>query len=222
MAVPLRHTYGSRKVVTIRNGIDTATVVSRFSRAEAKVNIGCHPGPVIGIVGRLEPIKRVDLFLEMAKIVAANLPGAQFVVAGEGSLHQSLIHSARVAGLEGNVLFLGYREDIHDVLRALDVLVMCSDHEGLPMVLLEAMWLGIPVVGRAVGGICEVLDDSRNGLSVSSAAPEVLADACMRLLGDRLLADRLCLNAAQAVQREFSVERNAGSILRLYRSLYEG
>jgi len=142
-------------------------------------------------------------------------------VAGDGSLRESLISSARQANLEGNVFFLGHREDIHDVLRALDVLVMCSDHEGLPMVLLEAMWLGVPVVGRAVGGIREVLEDGRNGLSVPSANPEDLAQACLRLLGDRLLADRLCRSAAQAVQQEFSVERNAGAILRLYNSLCE-
>jgi glycosyltransferase involved in cell wall biosynthesis len=218
----LRRAYGFRKVLTIRNGIDTARVISRFSRAEAKANIGCTHSPAIGIVGRLEPIKRIDLFLAMARIVTAQLPAAQFIVAGDGSLRESLIHSARAAGLEGNVLFLGHREDIHDVLRALDVLVMCSDHEGLPMVLLEAMCLGVPVVGRAVGGIGEVLESGRNGVSVPSAAPEDLANACMQLLDDRLLADRLCRNAAQTVQREFSMERNAGAIRCLYRSLYEG
>jgi glycosyltransferase involved in cell wall biosynthesis len=219
MMPPLRRAYGARKVVTVRNAIDTANVVSRFSREEAKANLGCTAAPVIGIVGRLEPVKRVDLFLQMAGIVASQIPGAQFVVAGDGSLRQSLTDSARRAKLEANVRFLGHREDIHDVLRALDVLVMCSDHEGLPMVLLEAMWLGVPVVGRAVGGIREVLDDGRNGLTVASANPEDFAAACLRLLGDRLLAERLCRSAAQAIHQEFTVERNAGAILRLYNDL---
>ncbi len=221
MAPPLRRAYGSRKVVTIRNGIDTANVVSRFSREEAKARIGCTSASVVGIVGRLEPIKRVDLFLQMARIVADQVPDAQFVVAGEGSLRQSLICSAREAGLESNVQFIGHREDIHDVFRALDVLVMCSDHEGLPMVLLEAMWLGVPVVGRAVGGIQEVLENGRNGLTVPSADPGELASACLSLLGDRSLANRLCRNAVQAIQQEFSVERNAGATLRLYDELCE-
>jgi glycosyltransferase involved in cell wall biosynthesis len=223
MAPTLRRVYGSRKVVTIRNGIDVAQVMSRLSGAEAKAKIGCKAdAQVIGIVGRIEPIKRVDLFLKMAKLVAAASPDVQFVVAGDGSLLQSLIDSAQAAGLAGNVQFLGHREDIYDVLRALDVLVMCSDHEGMPMVLLEAMWLGIPVVGRAVGGIKEVLEHGRNGMSVSSAAPEDLAAACMQLLSDRLLAERVCHSAAQAVEREFSVRCNAGATLRLYRSLYKG
>ena len=220
MEPQLRLEYGSRKVVTIRNGIDTGNVVSRFSREEAKVHIGCTLAPVIGIVGRLEPVKRVDLFLAMAKIVTGVVPGAQFVVAGDGALRQSLLSSTRQSGLEGNVHFLGHREDIHDVLRALDVLVMCSDHEGLPMVLLEALWLGVPVVGRAVGGIREVLENGRNGFTVPSAVPEDFAVACLRLLGDRGLGESLCRSAAQDIQREFSMERNAESILGLYRKIY--
>jgi glycosyltransferase involved in cell wall biosynthesis len=174
------------------------------------------PGPVIGIVGRLEPVKRVDLFLQMARVVADQVPSVQFVIVGEGSLRQSLICSAHQLRLEANVLFLGHREDVHDVLRALDVLVMCSEHEGLPMVLLEAMWLSVSVVGREVSGIREVLESGRNGLSVPSANPEDLAAACLRLLHDRLLSEGLCRSAAKAVEREFSVERNAGAILRLY------
>ena len=222
MEPQLRLNYGSRKVFTIRNGIDTTQVFSRFSREEAKRSLGCTAAPVIGIVGRLEPVKRLDIFLAMAKIVTSVVPGAQFVVAGDGALRQSLLASVRQSGLEGNVLFLGHREDIHDVLRALDVLVMCSDHEGLPMVLLEAMWLGVPVVGRAVGGIREVLENGRNGLTAPSAVPADFAVACLRLLGDRSLGESLCRSAAGDIQREFSMERNAEAILRLYRKLYEG
>jgi glycosyltransferase involved in cell wall biosynthesis len=221
MTPALSRAYGSRKVVAIRNGIDTANVASRLSREEAKALIGCASAPVIGMAGRLEPVKRVDLFLGMAKIVAEQVPDAQFIVAGDGSLRHSLIALARQSGLAGNVRFLGHREDIHDVLRALDVLVMCSDHEGLPMVLLEAMWLGVPVIGRSVGGIGEVLDNDRNGLSVSSANPADLAAACLRLLGDRSLAESMCRSATQTIQREFSVERNACAVLQLYRDLCE-
>jgi glycosyltransferase involved in cell wall biosynthesis len=222
MEAQLRMHYGSRKVVTIRNGIDTTQVCSRLTREEAKRNLGCTAAPVIGIVGRLEPVKRLDIFLEMAKIVTGVIPGAQFVVAGDGALRQSLLSWVRQNGLEDNVLFLGHRDDIHDVLRALDVLVMCSDHEGLPMVLLEALWLGVPVVGRAVGGIREVLENGRNGLMVPSAVPKDFAVACLRLLGNRGLGESLCRFAAQDIEREFSMERNAEAILRLYRELYEG
>jgi glycosyltransferase involved in cell wall biosynthesis len=220
MEQQLRLEYGSRKVVTIRNGLDTANVVSRFSREEAKAHIGCTLAPVIGMVGRLEPVKRVDLFLAMAGIVANVIPDVQFVVAGDGALRQSLLSCTRQPGLQDNVRFLGHREDIHDVLRALDVLVMCSDHEGLPMVLLEALWLGVPVVARAVGGIREIVENGRNGFTVSSSLPEDFAAACLRLLADHTLGEDLCRNAAEDIKREFSMESNAESILGLYRKLY--
>ena len=213
MEAQLRLEYGFRKVFTIRNGIDAVNVVSRFSREQAKAHIGCTLAPVIGIVGRLEPVKRVDLFLAMAKIVNGAVPGVQFVVAGDGALRQSLLSSARQSGFEDHVRFLGHREDIHDVLRALDVLVMCSDHEGLPMVLLEALWLGVPVVARAVGGIREIVENGRNGLTVSSSDPGDLARACLRLLCDHRSGESLCRGAAEDIQREFSMERNAESIL---------
>jgi glycosyltransferase involved in cell wall biosynthesis len=221
METELRRIYGARKVVTIRNGIDTANVNSSYTREEAKALLGCTSAPVIGIVGRLEPIKRIDLFLKMAEIVKVQQPDAQFVVAGEGSLRQSMISFARQSGLAANVQFLGHREDIHNVIRAMDVLVMCSDHEGLPMVLLEALWLGVPVVGRDVGGIREVLQDSRNGLCVATAAPEDLAAACLRLLCDRPLGEFLCRSGARTIEQEFSAESNAGAIFRLYRELCE-
>jgi len=222
MAPELRLIYGSHKVVTIRNGIDTAHVASRYTREEAKARLKCTSAPMIGIAGRLEPVKRVDLFLKMARIVKDQRPDAQFVVAGDGSLQRSLISFARESGLEANVHFLGHREDIHDVLRAMDVLVMCSDHEGLPMVLLEALWLGVPVVGREVGGIREVLSNGSNGLCVATADPEALAASCLRLLRDPQLGASLCCSGARTVANEFSVERNAGAVARLYRELCEG
>jgi len=107
MTPAIRRVYGSRKVVVIRNGIDTAHVASRLSREEAKAHIGCTPAPVIGMAGRLEPVKRVDLFLGMAKIVAEQVPGAQFVVAGDGSLRQSLTALARQSGLKTTCSSLG-------------------------------------------------------------------------------------------------------------------
>jgi glycosyltransferase involved in cell wall biosynthesis len=219
MAPLLARRYGEDKVFTIRNGIDTAGIASPLSREEAKCRLGCGQKPLIGIVGRLEPIKRVDLFLEVVHELTLRVPDIEFVVAGDGSLRESLIACACHKGLEARVHFLGYRKDIHDVLRALDVLVMCSDHEGLPMVLLEALWLGVPVVGRAVGGIREVLGENRNGLCVDSSDAEALAAACERLLRDPLLGEDLCRSARQAIEGDFSAEGNAAAVAELYRRL---
>jgi glycosyltransferase involved in cell wall biosynthesis len=219
MTPRLRARFGNT-VAEIPNGIDLDHVHSELTKEEAKQQLGFVGGvPLIGIVGRIEPVKRVDLFLNMAQLVSSQLPGARFVVAGDGSLHQEMTKLAHEIGLRDKVLFTGHRDDICNLLKALDVLVICSEHEGMPMVLLEAMWLGVPVVVRAVGGMVEVIGEDASGLTIHSASPEELAAACVRLLRDGALCDRLRQSAARTVAERYSVERTAKSVLSLYRRL---
>jgi glycosyltransferase involved in cell wall biosynthesis len=138
---------------------------------------------------------------------------------GDGSERPRLEKMAAGLGLQDRVLFLGHRDDIYDVLRALDVFVMCSDHEGLPMALLEALHLQIAVVARRVGGVAEVIQDGMSGLLVDSAEPRALADACVRLLEDSNLRRRLAWSGQSRVAERFSAERTAADVADLYRSM---
>ena len=219
MTPRLRARFGNT-VAEIPNGIDLDHVHSELTKEEAKQRLGFVGGvPLIGIVGRIEPVKRVDLFLNMARLVSNQLRGARFVVAGDGSLLQEMTKLAHEIGLRDKVHFTGHRDDICDLLKALDVLIICSEHEGMPMVLLEAMWLGVPVVVRAVGGMVEVIGEDASGLTIHSASPEELAAACVRLLRDGALCDHLRQSAARTVAERYSVERTAKSMLSLYRRL---
>jgi glycosyltransferase involved in cell wall biosynthesis len=209
-----------RKVVVIQNGLDIDQVRSNLSCEEAKKRLGIPVNSwVIGTAGRLEPIKRLDCFLQAAKLVSGRIGDARFVIAGEGRERPRLEELAHTLGLEKQVLFLGHRSDIYDVLRALDVFVLCSDHEGLPMVLLEALHLGVPVVGRQVGGLPEVIQDGVNGILVSSDKPADLAQACLRFLEDEGLRQRLTLAAPKVVREKFSAESNAARVAALYEEL---
>ncbi len=221
MAPRLVSMYGTNKVAVIRNGVETNRLQSSFGCVEAHERIGCPAAPVVGIAGRLVPVKRLDLFLHMAASIMQEMPSTQFVIAGEGPERARLVEQARTLGIESHVHFLGHREDICDVLRAMDVLVMCSDHEGLPMTLLEAMWLGVPVVGRLVPGIREVLRDGRYGLCVEGDDPAALASACLRLLYNPKLAQSLCKTASHYIAQEFSSENNAAEVALLYQRLAE-
>jgi glycosyltransferase involved in cell wall biosynthesis len=209
-----------RKVVVIRNGLDTERVSSDLSLAEAKQRLGI---PVecrtLGYAGRLEPIKRLDLFLAAAKLIAARVPDARFILVGEGSEALRLREMARANGLERSVLFLGHRNDIYDVLRAMEIFVLCSDHEGLPMVLLETLCLGVPVVGRRVGGLPEVIQDGVNGVLVLWDEPAETAQACLCLLEDEGLRARLAAAGIASVAERFTAARNAAEVTELYRSL---
>lgn len=208
------------RIVVIPNGVDTENVRSDLSALEARrrLNIPDHC-PVLGYAGRLAPIKRLDIFLAAAQEIARRAPNARFVVVGDGSERPRLEKIARALGLEHLVLFLGHRDDIYDVLRAIDVFVLCSDHEGLPIVLLEALHMGIPVVARRVGGIAEVVQDGISGLLVDSADPRPLADACVRLVEDSNLRRDLARSGQSRVAERFSAERTAAGVTNLYRSM---
>lgn len=209
-----------RKVVVIPNGLDTCRVSSRLTPREAKERLGLPAScRTVGYAGRLEPVKRLDLFLAAAKLISASMPEARFLIVGDGSEANPLRETARATGLEKVVLFLGHRDDIYDVLRALDVFVLCSDHEGLPMVLLEALYLGVPVVARAVGGITDVILNGVTGILTDSSTPEPLAQACVDLLTDAERRERLSAAAVASVSEKFTADRNADQVAALYRAL---
>jgi glycosyltransferase involved in cell wall biosynthesis len=212
----------ARKIAVIHNGLDTTEVRSDLNPLEARRRLNIPEGsPVLGYAGRLAPIKRLDVFLAAAREITHRMPEARFVIVGDGSERAPLEEMARAVGLQERVLFLGHRDDIYDVLRALDVFVLCSDHEGLPIVLLEALYLGIPVVARGVGGVSEVIQDGISGILVDSADPRVLADACVLLLEDDKLRKRLAQAGPSRVAERFSGERTAARVTNLYISMVD-
>jgi glycosyltransferase involved in cell wall biosynthesis len=210
------------RVITVHNAVDIEQTHSNLSLSEAKKRFGIRQDcRVVGIAGRLEPIKRVDIFLLAAGQIAAQLPDTRFVVVGNGSQEVQLRELARSAGLRDRVLFLGHRSDIHDVIRAFDVLVLCSDHEGLPTILLEALYLGVAAVARSVGGVPEVIQDDVNGLLIESDEPSKLAEACVQILTDDVRRKRLTSAGVSWVAERFSSERTAADVAQVYRSLCE-
>jgi glycosyltransferase involved in cell wall biosynthesis len=145
-------------------------------RTAARSTLGLPPDAVIvGFVGRLTGIKRPDRFLRLA----ASVPGATFVVFGNGPLHAEVRRDA--ANLP-NVRLLDWNDDIGLVFGSLDVVVLTSDNEGVPVSLIEASSLAVPVVATDVGGVREIVEDSVTGFVV--ADDDGLASAVRRLVDD--------------------------------------
>jgi len=212
-----------QKIVTIRTGIDTGQVRSELTRAEAKRRLEISgQAKVVGYAGRLVPIKRLDIFLQAARQIADVESDVVFVIAGDGPEQARLEALTRELGLGDRVRFLGFRERIYDVMRAFDVFVLCSDHEGLPRVVLEALCLGVPVVARAVGGIPEVIRNGDTGILLDSAEPGVLAASCRDLLADEGRRRQMAAAGAAEVSRRYPSERCASETMELYRALSEG
>lgn len=208
------------RIAVIPNGLDLAGVNCELSRAEAKQRLGIpEEAPVVGFVGRLERVKRLDIFVHTAGEIVNQIPTTNFVIAGSGREELRLRQLVTDLGLSNRFVFLGYRSDTPAILRAMDVLLITSDHEGLPMVLLEAMALGTLVVAREVGGISEVLTDEETGFLVEDQNPAALSKACIEALQNKKKAEQLALAARKLVETRFLAEHNGARVVELYTAL---
>lgn len=205
-------------VVSLPNGIDLHQVRPARSRDEIRRALGLEPGaPVIGTVGRLAPVKGQTCLLEAARMLLDWQPAARFLIVGDGPQRDHLIGIATRLGIESACCFTGARTDIYDLMSAMDVFVLPSLDEGLPMALLEAMAIGTPVVATSVGGVPDVVADRHTGLLVEPKDGRALARACVELVTDPAWARMLAARARQRVEREFSSERHGRALLTLYR-----
>lgn len=132
--------------------------------------------PLVGIVGRLVPVKRVDIFIRTIALLNQQGFECTGVVIGSGPLEKELKQLAEDLNIRSEIQFKGFVEPALEELRKLDILLMTSDHEGLPMTILEAVGLGIPILAHNVGGIPEVLVHWPHSITVSNQSPETYAE----------------------------------------------
>ena len=189
---------------------------ARIDQAEARRALGLPLDvPLVGIVGRVVPIKNHVLFLEAVGQVLERIPAATFVVAGDGELRSMLEVEAESLG--GRVRFLGWVSDLPALYAALDVVVLTSLNEGTPVALIEAAAAGRPVVATDVGGVAEVVEGG--GYLVPSGDAGALADAIEALLADPGLRTRLGEAGRDGVAERYAAERVGAATADLYREL---
>jgi glycosyltransferase involved in cell wall biosynthesis len=170
--------------------------------------------PTILYVGRLSSIKGVDLLLQAFSQLRAEC--CELKIAGEGDLRPSLEAQTAELGLQNTVEFVGLHTDVQSLMSDAYCLVLPSRWEGLPMVLLEAMAVGLPVIATAVGGIPEVINHGSNGLLVPPEDPKSLAQALMAVLEDPQMARRIGQRARERIVETYSIEAMAQRTLGLY------
>src|SRR5437764_1209850 len=209
--------YAPTAVTSIHNGVDLGAVRTTRARDDVRraLGIGAHE-IVIGTAGRLTPVKGQATLLRAARLMLRRKRSLRFVVAGDGPLRNHLLACARRLRVDPHCLFVGHRTDIHDVIAAMDVFVLPSLDEGVPMVLLEAMALGTPVVASAVGGIPEIITPRVTGLLVQPGDEQALADACLELARNREWARAAAPRARRAVEDRFSHDRNGRAVAAVY------
>lgn len=203
--------FGKHRVTCIPNGISVEGV--RDAAAAPTVDLG--PGFHVGFIGRLVPVKRVDLILQIAVGAARRHPDRyRFHIIGDGPLANTLQAQADSLGLRSTCRFLGFQRNCLPLLKQMDVLLLTSDHEGLPMVALEALALGVPVVSHAVGGLVDLLRDPSNGALIKEQNPEAYLDAIDALVSrtDHIVnvPGRYTIQACARAYRDMYFEIDAG------------
>ncbi|MCI0557585.1 MAG: glycosyltransferase [Nitrososphaera sp.] len=205
-------------ITVVHNGIDVQSYAVSDRAHATRKELGINGNqPVIGTVGNLYAVKGQMYLLKACSAVAKVFPNFVLLVAGRGDYLGSLEETARNIGIGANVKFLGFREDVPALLQTMDIFILPSISEGLPLSALEAMASGKPVVASNVGGIPEVVKDGVTGYLVSPKDPEALADKILLLLRHPELAVDLGRSGRKRVEDSFSLEK----MVERYQSLYE-
>ena len=210
---------GRGKVTVVRLGLELDHL-GGGQRAKLRGELGVPAdSPLVGIVGRLVPIKAHDVFLAAATRVAKRSPGVHFAIVGDGELWDSLHREAADAGLADRVHFAGWRSDLADVYAGLDVLVCCSRNEGTPVSVIEGCAAGVPVVGTAVGGMPDIITHGLNGLLVRPGDAEALAGAIAELVSDPARRSSMGSAGRDLVIKRYGANRMVNELKQVYTEL---
>jgi glycosyltransferase involved in cell wall biosynthesis len=206
---------GSR-VTVIPNAVAPIPTPAPAERARLRAELGLGDGPVVASVGRLMAVKAPERFVEMAALVAREVPSARFLMVGDGPLRPGLERRAAELGLGDAIRFAGWRGDARGLIAQADVLVFSSESEGLSVAALEALSAGVPVASTPVTGMAELLGEGAGVVTERHAAPD-LAAAVVALLADP--ADR----ARRGELGRALVERSYGlpAMVDAYAALFE-
>ena len=204
------------KVGLIRNGVDT----SRFGppAGHERAALGIPRGrPIVGTVGRLDPAKDHRTLVTAFRSIVSAFPEAVLVIVGEGPMRPELESYVKQQGLGESVRFLGERFDVPSLLPGMDVFVLSSVNEGLPLALLEAMACARPVVATDVGGVAGVLDKRRAGVLVAPDDVDGIAKAVIGLLRDPMGAARMGAEGRKIVEERYDLASTITAYLALCR-----
>lgn len=204
-----------KSVTQIYNGVDPQKYHPGDDRDRLRLELGLGPNaPVIGVVGRLDPIKDHPTVLRAFETVRKYRPESQLLIVGDG------IERKRLEGLAGQgVSFWGNRADVPDILKILDIFVLPSLNEGISNTILEAMATSLPVIATRVGGNPELVEDAHDGFLFDPGDSRSLASALLQYIGHPDLRRQHGCAGRQKVQENFTVQTMVSAYETVYRRL---
>lgn len=208
------------RISVIRNAVDASAFAAPdpAARQELLRFFARPPRWIVGAAGRLSPEKGFDQFIEAAARVASAEPEIGFVIFGDGPLRNVLARQVSARGLAGRLILAGFRADLCRFVPHWDLAVLSSYTEGLPVVVLEALAAGVPVVATAVGGTPEIVEDGINGYLVPPGDADLLAQRMLDVLRSGN-GPAMGQRGRQRVEAEFSFTAQADQYARLFARL---
>ena len=205
------------KFINIYSGISFEKFQKSVDHREKKKELGIpQREKIVGMVGRLSKQKAPQYFVQAMPAVLESVPDVRFLIVGDGELKSKVIRLSNKLGVEEKVSFLGFREDIPEILEILDVFVLSSLWEGLGRSLTEAMVMGCPVVATRVEGVPELVVGGETGILVQPKDPDSLAQGIVELITDSVKARKMGQSAREKVLHDFSSEQMISRIEKLY------
>lgn len=215
-----------RKISVVHNGIDPVWFTPEAEDESAKVKFDIPRGaPVVGVVGRLRPIKGFDRFLHVAAQIAAVRPDVWFLVVGGeqfsvGDRFEENLHElAEELNIADRVIFTGHVEDVRPAMAAMDLFVNPGDPEAFGLVNIEAMAMRLPVIAYDHGALPEIVEQGKSGVLIPPGDEGSLASAILDLLGRPNSAKQLGLEGRRRVENHFSAHRMVMKISDILRDI---
>ena len=209
-------------IVVVHDGIDVDTVMHAPAGDLHREFWFPRGSPVLVNVGALVPHKGQKFLVDAMARVRRQVPDAQLVIFGEGELRAALEQQIRDLDLQKHVVLAGFREDVLSLTKSADLFVMSSVTEGLGSTVLDAMAMGLAVVGTTAGGIPEAVEHNVTGVLVPPSQSAALGDALVRVLGDPVARVRMGLAGQARVRAEFGVDRLVEGTLAAYVTCLRG
>ncbi len=207
----------AKKLRLVENGIDIDRFNIEVDRQAKRESLSIpEKSPIIGMVGRLGYQKAPEVFVQSAIHLLDTGKNYYFYIAGDGPQMEELSEMVKEAGYEQQILLLGNRSDVPELLHITDVFVLPSRYEGLPFTLLEAMAVGLPIIATDAVGNRDVIHDNETGLLIPIDDDQAIYNAVERLINDQSLANRLGETASKYVREHHSVEAMVKEVEKVY------
>lgn len=215
--------YDPRKIVSIPAGIDEQKFSAGIKGDLLRKEFNLRPADfLLGVVSMLRKWKGHLYLLEAVKALGERIPNLKLLIAGSGPREETIREFIRENGLTGKVILAGYREDVPQILKSLDLFVFPSyTNEAAPQGILQAMAMGIPVISTLVGGIEDVVTNGQTGILVPPADARALSDAILWVHQNREESGKMAQKAKETVWKDYSFSRTIDRTEEVYKSLLE-